>query len=110
MRSYGTSDRQIYKVVFSESIVLLLTSVLWGLMIGIGLSVLFNGFFEFIDVFLTPLSALTSGGGSLSRIIIFDLAGLLGTLFITLIAMLIATYFSVRGSAKAKISTVVREL
>ncbi|MHA1944580.1 MAG: ABC transporter permease [Candidatus Hodarchaeales archaeon] len=110
LRSYGTSDRQIYKIVFSESIVLLLTSVLWGLMIGIGLSVLFNGFFEFIDVFLTPLSALTSGGGSLSRIIIFDLAGLLGTLFITLIAMLIATYFSVRGSAKAKISTVVREL
>ncbi len=110
LRSYGASDRQIYKVVFSESIVLLLTSVIWGLLVGIGLSVLFNGFFEFIDVFLTPLSALTSGGGLLSRIIIFDLAGLIGTLLITFIAMLLATYLSAKGSAKAKISTVVREL
>ncbi|WP_455463152.1 FtsX-like permease family protein, partial [Candidatus Hodarchaeum mangrovi] len=71
LRSYGASDRQIYKLVFSESAVLLLTSVIWGLIIGLGLSILFNGFFEFIDVFITPLSTLASGV-TLKRLIIFD--------------------------------------
>ncbi|MHA1543103.1 MAG: ABC transporter permease [Candidatus Hodarchaeales archaeon] len=46
LRSYGASDGQIYKIVFSETIVLLLTSVIWGLLIGLGLSVLFNPYFE----------------------------------------------------------------
>jgi ABC-type antimicrobial peptide transport system permease subunit len=109
LRSYGASQRQIYKVVFSETIFLLLTSVIWGLFIGIGLSILFNGFFEFMDVFITPLSAIIAGG-SINRVLIFDWVGLLGTISITFFAMLIATFLSVRGSAKAKISEVVREL
>ena len=109
LRSYGASDWQIYKLVFSESTVLLLTSVIWGLIVGLGLSILFNGFFEFMDVFITPLSTITSGV-TLKRLIIFDIAGLIGTLTLTLVAMLIATFFSTRSSIKAKISLVVREL
>ncbi|MFX0184150.1 MAG: FtsX-like permease family protein [Candidatus Hodarchaeota archaeon] len=109
LQSYGASQRQIYKVVFSETIVLLLTSVVWGLFIGIGLSILFNGFFEFMDVFITPLSTIIAGG-PINRVLIFDWVGLLGTISITFVAMLIATFLSARGSAKAKISEVVREL
>ncbi len=109
LRSYGVSNRQIYKIVFSESIVLLLMSIIWGLILGIGLSVLFNGFFEFIAIFTAPMSAIFSGA-TLNRIIVFDFAGLIGTLLITFFAMLFATFLSVRGAANAKISTVVREL
>ncbi|MFX0125893.1 MAG: ABC transporter permease, partial [Candidatus Hodarchaeota archaeon] len=110
LRSYGASQRQIYKVVFSETIVLLLTSVLWGLFIGLGLSILFNPFFGFMDIFITPLSALVTGGSQIDRLIIFDWVELLFTMLVTFFAMLIATFLSVRSASKAKISTVVREL
>ncbi|MFX0087354.1 MAG: FtsX-like permease family protein [Candidatus Hodarchaeota archaeon] len=110
LRSYGASERQIFKIVFSETIVLLLTSVLWGLLIGLGLSILFNPFFELMDVFITPLSALGSGGSQLKRLLIFDWGSLGFTLFVTFLAMIIATFLSVRDASRAKISTVVREL
>ncbi len=110
LRSYGASNRQIYKVVFSETIVLLLLSVVWGLFIGLGLSILFNGFFEFIEIFITPLSTIVATGGSLQRVLVFDLVGLIFTISITFIFMLIATFLSVRSAVKEKISTVVREL
>ncbi|MFX0207473.1 MAG: ABC transporter permease, partial [Candidatus Hodarchaeota archaeon] len=109
LRSYGASQGQIYKVVFSETIVLLLTSVLWGLFIGLGLSILFNGFFDFFNIFITPLSTV-SGGTQIERLLIFDWVDLLMTISITFLAMLFATFLSVRGASKAKISTVIREL
>jgi ABC-type antimicrobial peptide transport system permease subunit len=110
LRSYGASQRQIYKVVFSETIVLLLTSVIWGLFIGLGLSILFNPFFEFMDVFITPLSALAAGGAQVKRLLVFNWLDLLITIIVTFLAMLFATFLSVRGASRAKISTVVREL
>jgi ABC-type antimicrobial peptide transport system permease subunit len=110
LRSYGASERQVYKIVFSETIVLLLTSVLWGLLIGLGLSVLFNPFFETMDVFLTPLSVIAGGGAGLSRLIVFDWGSLGFTLGVTFLAMIMSTFFSVRSASRAKISTVVREL
>lgn len=110
LRSFGASNKQIYKIVFSETIVLLLTAIIWGLLIGLGLSVLFNGFFEFIDVFITPLDVLAGGGTTLKRLVVFDIAGLVFTMTVTFLAMLLATFLSVRSAAKAKISTVVREL
>ncbi len=109
LRSYGVSNRQIYKIVFSESIVLLLMSVIWGLIIGTGLSILFNSFFEFLEVFTSPMSEFFSGN-TINRIIVFDFAELIGTLLITFLGMIFATFLSVRGAANAKISTVVREL
>ena len=109
LRSYGASQRQIYKVVFSETIVLLLTSVIWGLFIGLGLSILFNPFFDFINVFITPLSTLASGS-QIKRLLVFDWVELLFAMSITFLAMLFATFLSVRGASTAKISTVVREL
>jgi putative ABC transport system permease protein len=110
LRSYGASERQIYKIVFSETSVLLLTSVVWGLLVGLGLSVLFNPFFELIAVFITPLTATAGGGSQLDRLLIFDWWSLGFTLSLTFLAMTLATYLSVRGASKAKISTVVREL
>lgn len=110
LRSYGASQGQIYKVVFSETIVLLLTSVIWGLFIGLGLSILFNPLFEFMDVFITPLSALATGGPQVKRLLVFNWVELLMTMIVTFLAMLFATFLSVRGASKAKISTVVREL
>ncbi|MHA1978755.1 MAG: FtsX-like permease family protein [Candidatus Hodarchaeales archaeon] len=110
LRSYGASEQQIYKIVFSETFVLLLTSVLWGLIVGLGLSILFNPFFELIDIFITPMSALSGGTGQLNRLLIFDWWSLGFTLFVTFLAMTLATFLSVRGASRAKISTVVREL
>ncbi|MHA1945163.1 MAG: FtsX-like permease family protein [Candidatus Hodarchaeales archaeon] len=110
LRSYGASDRQIYKIVFSETIVLLLTSVIWGLIVGLGLSVLFNPYFETMDIFITPLSVLSGGGGGLKRVLIFDWGNLIFTLGVTFLAMILSTFFSVRSASRAKISTVVREL
>ena len=110
LRSYGASDGQIYKIVFSETIVLLLTSVIWGLLIGLGLSVLFNPYFETMDIFITPLSVLSGGGAGLKRVLIFDMANLAFTLGVTFFAMILSTFISVRSASRAKISTVVREL
>ncbi len=110
LRSYGASEQQIYKIVFSETAVLLLTSVLWGLVVGLGLSVLFNPFFELIDIFITPMSTMAGGGSQLPRLLIFDWWSLGFTLFVTFVAMTLATFLSVRGASRAKISTVVREL
>ena len=109
MRSYGASKGQVYKVVFSESIIFLLTSVFWGLVIGIGLSMLFNGFFEFIEIFITPFSVMASGSG-LERILIFDPQSLFLTIGLSFVSMLLATYLSVRSTLKASVSTVVRQL
>ncbi|MHA1940423.1 MAG: ABC transporter permease [Candidatus Hodarchaeales archaeon] len=110
LRSYGASERQIFKIVFSETIVLLLTAVLWGLLVGLGLSVLFNPFFETLDIFITPISAISGAGSELNRLLVFDWWSLGFTLFVTFLAMMLSTFFSVRGAARAKISTVVREL
>jgi ABC-type lipoprotein release transport system permease subunit len=103
LRSYGASQRQVYKIVFSEATVLLLTAVVWGLIVGLGLSILFNPFFEFMD-FMLGISS------QIKRVLVFDAVGLIFTLAITLFAMLFATFISVRGVSKAKISTVIREL
>jgi len=108
IQSYGASKMQIYKIVFSETIVLLLTSVVWGLFIGIGLAYLFNPFFEFFAFFTTPRNLTT--GYTLERILIFDLPNLIAILTITFLTMIFATYLSVRGAIGAKISTELREL
>ncbi|MFW9930020.1 MAG: FtsX-like permease family protein, partial [Candidatus Thorarchaeota archaeon] len=108
LRSYGASKGQIYKIVFSESIVLLLTAVTWSLLIGLGLSVLFNGFFEFINVFVTPVSTLVNF--QIKRIIIFDWIRILITLSLVFVSMLIATFISLRGALKANISNQLRQL
>ncbi|MHA2329525.1 MAG: FtsX-like permease family protein, partial [Candidatus Hodarchaeales archaeon] len=79
LRSFGASQGQVYKIVFSETIVILLTAVIWGLFVGLGLSILFNPFFDTINIFVTPLSALTTGGASIKRILTFDLFGLIIT-------------------------------
>jgi ABC-type antimicrobial peptide transport system permease subunit len=110
MRSYGASRGQVYKVVFSETIVFLLTAIIWGLLIGIGLAYLFNGFFEFMDIFVAPFSVVASGGTVLPRLLTFDPVMLLVTLGLSFVTMLLATYLSVRGAVKANISTVVRQL
>lgn len=108
MRSYGASKAQVYKVVFSETISLLLTALLWGLVVGAGLAYLFNGFFEFLDVFVTPVNVLSNY--QIERRLIYDWVMLFFTLFLTFVAMLVATFLSVRSALKSKISTVVRHL
>ncbi|MHA1168406.1 MAG: FtsX-like permease family protein, partial [Candidatus Hodarchaeales archaeon] len=108
IQSYGASKGQIYKVVFSETIVLLLTSVIWGLIIGLGLAYLFNGFFEFMAIFITPRNLMAEF--MIDRVLIFNLPDLVLTLGLTFLAMLAATFLSVRGALKCKISTEVREL
>lgn len=108
MRSFGASKKQVYKIVFSETIILLLTAVIWGLLIGIGLSYLFNGFFEFMMIFIKPASSLASG--SIPRLLIFDWFSLFLTLLLSFGSMMFAVLISVRGAIKSNISTVVRQL
>jgi ABC-type antimicrobial peptide transport system permease subunit len=108
LRSYGASKAQIYKIIFSETFVLLLTAVLWGLFIGLGLAILFNGFFEFVNVFVTPVSVLT--GYQIQRVVVFDFFTNILTLSLVFISMLIATFISLRGALKANISTQLRQL
>jgi ABC-type lipoprotein release transport system permease subunit len=108
LRSYGASKTQIYKIIFSETFVLLLTAVLWGLLIGLGLGILFNGFFEFINFFVTPVGQLV--GYQIKRVIVFDVFTNLFTLSLVFVSMLIATFISLRGALKANISTQLRQL
>ncbi|MHA2362562.1 MAG: FtsX-like permease family protein [Candidatus Hodarchaeales archaeon] len=108
LRSYGATQTQIYKIVVSETIVLLLTAVLWGLLIGLGLTFLFNGFFEFINLFLSSPSVITSY--QIKRILIFDPIRIFLTLSLVFVSMLIATFVSLRGAVKANIVTQLRQL
>lgn len=100
LRAIGAKKLQIYKLAIGESSLMILTSVIWGIIIGVGITYQFNGVFEIFSIFL--------GGGSLDRQIVFPwLSVILIGLGMTL-GMLLATLLSVRSAARQDLSMATR--
>lgn len=108
LRSYGASTEQIVKIVFSEILVLLVITITWGLILGINLAYLFNGFFEFLEVWVSPVSSLTSY--QIDRILVYDWFRIIITVGVAFFAMIFATFVSIRNALKSNISLELREL
>ncbi len=100
LRAIGSRKSQIYKLALGENTMLVLTSVIWGSIIGMGITYQFNGVFELFSVFL--------GGGTLNRIVAIPFGTLITIGLLTTIGMLIATIISVRSAANQDLSTATR--
>ena len=94
--------------MFSEIVLLLIITTTWGLILGVNLAYLFNGFFEFLEVWVNPVSALTSY--QIERILVYDWFRILITVALAFFTMIFATYLSIRNALKSNISLELREL
>ncbi|MHA2252324.1 MAG: ABC transporter permease [Candidatus Kariarchaeaceae archaeon] len=100
LRAIGAKKLQIYKLAIGESTLMILTAVIWGIIIGAGITYIFNGVFVVFSIFL--------GGGFLDRQIVFPwISVILIGLGMTL-GMLLATLLSVRGAARQDLSMATR--
>lgn len=102
LQTVGASSGQIYTIAFGENFLIMLTSVIWGIITGVGLSFLMNAIFGFISDIL--------GKGGLTRIVYIPWVSILingGAIFA---GMLIATLFSVRSSVRQDLTEATRNV
>lgn len=100
LRAIGAKRRQIYKIALGENILLVTTAVIWGIIIGSGITYLFNGIFDVFNIVL--------GAGPLERQIVFPWYNIFMIGFATSVGMLLATLVSVRGAARQDLSVATR--
>jgi hypothetical protein len=74
--------------------------VVWGIIIGLGITFQFNGVFEIFGIFL--------GGGPLNREVIFPWLTIIIIGIFTTLGMLLATALSVRSAARQDLSVATR--
>jgi putative ABC transport system permease protein len=100
LQTIGASRKQIYKTALGENALMMLTSVIWGIIIGIGASFQLNGLFAFIGVVL--------GREGVPRIVEIPwlTIGIIG--IATYTGMLIATVISIRSAARQDLSVATR--
>ncbi|MCY3410704.1 MAG: ABC transporter permease [Candidatus Heimdallarchaeota archaeon] len=102
LQTVGSTSSQVYTVAFGENFLIMLTSVIWGTISGLGLSYLMNGFFSFIADIL--------GIGGLPRVVTIDWLSLAFNGSLILAGMLIATLFSVRSSVNQDLTEATRTI
>lgn len=100
LRAIGARKSQIYKLALGENTMMVVTAVVWGSIIGLGITYQFNGVFELFAVFL--------GGGPLNRIVEFPFLTVSIIGILTTLGMLIATMISIRSAANQDLSTATR--
>ncbi|WP_371803957.1 FtsX-like permease family protein [Candidatus Lokiarchaeum ossiferum] len=101
LRSIGAKKRHIYKMALGENALMMLTASVWGIFIGIGVSYLFNGVFEFISIIM---NLFTGGSVVVGRTVIVPGLELLLISAVTFIGMLLATMLSVKSAANQDLS------
>ena len=101
LRAIGTTKWQIYKLTFGENTLMMITAIVWGAIIGVLISFLFNGFFEFFAeiIRISP---------SVPRLITFPFFELGIICIVALIGMLLATGLSVRSATNQDLSSATR--
>lgn len=102
LQTVGAQSSQIYITAFGENFLIMLTSVFWGILAGLGLSYMMNGFIQFIGSFL--------GRGDLPRTIIINWEMILLNGVIILAGMLIATLLSVISSVRQDLTEATRTI
>jgi ABC-type lipoprotein release transport system permease subunit len=100
LQTLGASRGQVYKTAVSESAVLMLVSVIWGILVGLALSFMMNGFFEIIGDFL--------GRGTLKRVVFIPWAQLGLIALATFLGMLLAVAMSAISAARQDLSIATR--
>jgi ABC-type lipoprotein release transport system permease subunit len=100
LQTLGASRGQVYKTAVSESAVLMLVSVIWGILVGLALSFMMNGFFEMIGDFL--------GRGTLQRVVFIPWAQLALIALATFFGMLLAVAMSAISAARQDLSIATR--
>jgi len=100
LRAIGAKKSQIYKIAIGENLIMVLTTAIWGSLIGIGITYLFNGLFGTFAFIL--------GGGAIDRLVTFPwlYVSIIG--FCTSIGVLVATAVSARGAANQDLSIATR--
>lgn len=100
LRAIGARKSQIYKLALGENFLMIGAAVIWGSIIGIGITYQFNGVFEVFGIFL--------GSGPLDRIVTFPWLTVTLIGIATTLGMLIATMISVRSAANQDLSLATR--
>ena len=100
LRTLGASRGQVYKIAISENAVLMMVSVIWGIMIGLGLSYMMNGFFEIVGEIL--------GRGTLERVVFIPWLQLGLIALATFLGMLLAVALSAISAASQDLSVATR--
>ena len=100
LRAIGARKTQIYKLALGENFLMIGAAVIWGSIIGVGITYQFNGVFEVFGVFL--------GSGPLDRIVTFPWLTVTLIGIATTLGMLIATMISVRSAANQDLSSATR--
>lgn len=100
LRAIGAKKGQIYKIALGENTLLVSTAVIWGIIIGWGITYLFNGVFNVFNIVL--------GAGPLKRQIIFPWSNIIMIGLAISIGMLLATLVSVRSAARQDLSIATR--
>ncbi|MCY3411068.1 MAG: ABC transporter permease [Candidatus Heimdallarchaeota archaeon] len=102
LRAIGARKSQIYKLALGENTMMVLTAVVWGSIIGLGITFQFNGVFELFGAFL--------GAGPLDRIVMFPFSTVSFIGIGATLGMLLATMISVRSAANQDLSIATRVL
>ncbi len=100
LQTIGATRGQVYKIAISENAVLMMVSVVWGIGIGLGLSYLMNGFFEFIGQMLER--------GVLERLVFVPWLQLGWIALASFIGMLLAVALSAISAARQDLSVSTR--
>ena len=100
LRTLGASRGQVYKIAISENAVLMMVSVIWGIMIGLGLGYMMNGFFEIVGEIL--------GRGILERVVFIPWLQLGFIALATFVGMLLAVALSAISAARQDLSVATR--
>lgn len=104
LRALGATERQIYKIALSEVISVLIFALIAGTLLGLGLAYMFNGFFEFMNIFSGTLSF------NVPRLLIFPWDTIIISMVITAIIIVLATIIPTRSVAKKEIIEETRQV
>ena len=104
LRAVGATEIQIYKIALSEIISVLIFALISGIFLGLGLAYMFNGFFEFMNIFSGTLTY------TLPRMLILPWDTIFISMFITMVIIIIATILPTRRVANQEIVEETRQI
>ena len=101
LRAIGARRSQIYKLALGENALMMFTASVWGTLVGIGISYLFNGVFSF-------LGGILGTSVDVPRLVIINWLELSGVAFISFAGMILATLVSIRSAANQDLTLATR--
>lgn len=100
LQTVGATRLQIYKIAIGENALVMFVSVIFGLLVGLGLSYQMNGFFSFMGDIFTR--------GSLDRVVFLPWPLILGISGAIFLGMLVAVAFSAISAARQDLAVSTR--